>query len=347
MKTNARSWALAATLGASITLSACGSNHHDSSAPNISVSTSTKASAPDSHTGSNAPRTSDSPSVTKDGSSTNATNDAKTSSSSDKTGSSSQNVKKTGHPGGSYDKQGRYVGEGAGEYTKSGTYVGKATGTYATEAAKAAATRAREGGAQIYEAGGATSDGSTSDGASQATPGKYGSHESSTTIKSRSSSNVSIARSATKSAKASTVPVSISIPSIGVNHSITIGYSSATTIAPQAGTIESFLGYGRVLPGQPGTSVLLGHVTYYGPDVFYRLNQLSNGSRFSITYADGSTKNFVVTGKQSIDKDSLTNNQRLWGNGGGTTVALVSCDKYSAWQGRHHENNFIVWASPV
>lgn len=112
--------------------------------------------------------------------------------------------------------------------------------------------------------------------------------------------------------------------------------------------IQQFTGYGRVSPGTPGIAVLAGHVTLNGPDVFYSLSRTPVGSKVTITYADATTKDFVVTQKASVDKTALQSDARVWGASATPVIALVTCDAGSAWvNAQHHANNFVVWARPA
>ena len=117
---------------------------------------------------------------------------------------------------------------------------------------------------------------------------------------------------------------------------------------PPSGVIQQFTGYSRVTPGRPGIAVLAGHVTLNGPDVFYRLSSVPVGARITISYSDGSHREFVVTNKASVDKQALQNDPRVWGASSTPTVALVTCDAASGWaNAQHHTNNYVVWARPV
>lgn len=162
-------------------------------------------------------------------------------------------------------------------------------------------------------------------------------------------SNTSAARSIRGSnTKASEVPVSISVPSIGLHHSIHLTSRHGSSFQPAPGQIDQFLGFERVLAGQKGVSILAGHVTYYGADVFYNLGRMKAGTTYTIRYADGSKRVFRVQRVESINKYQLEHDQRLWGNSTSPVVALVTCDSNSGWaNARHHLNNLVVWSVPA
>lgn len=133
-----------------------------------------------------------------------------------------------------------------------------------------------------------------------------------------------------------------------MKHGITPGGLTNGVLSPAPGVVEQFTGYGRVTPGKRGISVLAGHVTYSGPDVFYRLSSVRPGSRITVGYADGSHRDFVAYAAQSVDKNQLQNDGRVWGASSSPVLALVTCDSSSAWvNAQHHANNFVVWARPA
>lgn len=151
------------------------------------------------------------------------------------------------------------------------------------------------------------------------------------------------------SVKPSGKAVRIDIPKIDLHHSITPLSERGSTLEPKMYEIGMFRGYGRVNPGDPGVALLAGHVTYNGPDVFYRLHRLRQNDVYTITYANGGVRRFVVTTQpESIDKDALQHDQRLWGGSKDPVVALVTCDASSGWvNSQHHSNNVVVWSKPV
>lgn len=143
--------------------------------------------------------------------------------------------------------------------------------------------------------------------------------------------------------------VRIDIPRIDIHHSLTTIGTTGGTLSPAPYELGIYRGNGRVNPGDNGISVIAGHVTYNGPDVLYRLSRLPRGSRFTITYANGGTKNFVTTSSPiSIDKNTLQYDQRIWGNSSTPSIAIITCDANSGWSNaRHHKNNLVVWAKPA
>lgn len=133
-------------------------------------------------------------------------------------------------------------------------------------------------------------------------------------------------------------PVAVTIPSIGLSHSIQHIRPVGGTVAPGAGRIGWMTS-----PNSASMTTLLGHVTYYGPDVFYRLHTMRAGQTVIIKYANGGTRTFAVSQAYSIDKDALQKDQRVWGTSPAGPVALITCDAASRWENaRHRTNNYVV-----
>ena len=193
-----------------------------------------------------------------------------------------------------------------------------------------------------------TSPSSVSVTSSSSAPSPSGTAASSTSAASSSAAPAPQTSGGASVAVPRSAAVNISIPSIGLDHSIVPGGLNGGVLNPPSGVIQQFTGYGRVTPGKPGISVLAGHVTYNGPDVFYKLSSAPVGGRVTISYADGTHKDFVITSKASVDKNALQNDSRVWGASAAPVLALVTCDSSSGWaNAQHHTNNFVVWASPA
>lgn len=220
--------------------------------------------------------------------------------------------------------------------TSSASSASSAPSGAATSIGGASPSAATSAPGAASDGQGANGQGSDGQGANGKSAGKTGSGSSDSRY---TGASVAVPKAAA---------VSISIPAIGLNHALTPGGLSGGVLSPPSGVIQQFTGYGRVSPGQAGISVLAGHVTWNGPDVFYRLPNVPVGSKVSIAYADGTHKDFVVTSKASVNKTQLQNDARVWGSSSSPVVALVTCDANSSWMSaQHHANNYVVWARPV
>lgn len=228
----------------------------------------------------------------------------------------------------------------------------KSTSTSSTASSTATSGASGTSSAANAASGTSSSSGSAASGARSSSSATATGNPSSSSAGNATASPAESAKDSSGGGASVAVPktsaVNISIPSIGLNHGIVSGGLTNGVLSPPAGDIIQFTGYGRVIPGQPGIAVLAGHVTYSGPDVFYNLHSVAPGAAVTISYADGTSKKFVVTDKASVNKDSLQSDPRVWGASSSPVVALVTCDAASAWvNAQHHANNYVVWARPV
>lgn len=98
-------------------------------------------------------------------------------------------------------------------------------------------------------------------------------------------------------------------------------------------------------PGEPGPSVLLGHVnaTGGGPGVFAGLHRLVPGDRITVTRRDGSAAVFTVDAAERYAKNAFPT-LRVYGNTAGPELRLITCDGYDPATGSFDEN-LVVYAS--
>lgn len=106
---------------------------------------------------------------------------------------------------------------------------------------------------------------------------------------------------------ARSAPSSIAIPAIGVqSRLLTVGLTANGTlqVPPLYARPSKAAWYdGSPAPGQPGTSVIEGHVdNYQGPAVFFRLGALRPGDTADVTLTDGTVAVFRVTGVREYPK---------------------------------------------
>lgn len=183
-------------------------------------------------------------------------------------------------------------------------------------------------------------------GVSACSDDKSGS-DSSSTVVTQAAPSTTPAPSATATKGGGSVPVRLQIPSIGFDRKLDgMGLTKQGTISPAPGVTQWY--DATVSPGQPGISVIAGHVTWNGnPDVFEKLEKMKVGDKFTISYADGTKKTFVANREKSVDKTQLQSDQTVWGTSKTPVVALITCDALSPVQGVHHTNNFVVWGVPA
>jgi hypothetical protein len=147
------------------------------------------------------------------------------------------------------------------------------------------------------------------------------------------------------------VPVSVAIPSIGVesrllrlgrNQDGTMQVPDLVTSADEAAWYKY-----SVTPGQIGTAVIEGHVdSYQGPAVFFRLGALRPGNRVNVTLADGITAVFRVTGVREYPKAEYPANT-IYAPAKYAALRLITCGgDFDAVTG-HYLGSVVVFASLV
>jgi sortase (surface protein transpeptidase) len=100
-------------------------------------------------------------------------------------------------------------------------------------------------------------------------------------------------------------------------------------------------------PGAAGPAVIVAHVdSRQGPDVFYRLSEVSPGDEIMVYGKDGSVAIFVVEGKEQQLKTELPV-QRIWNDTPYSVLRLITCGGDFDYSSRHYRSNVIVYASLV
>jgi len=145
------------------------------------------------------------------------------------------------------------------------------------------------------------------------------------------------------------VPVSVSIPAIGVNSALlrlgvnpdgTIQVPSLVTRSQEAAWYKY-----SVTPGQVGTSVIEGHVdSYQGPAVFFRLGALRPGNRVDVRLADGITAVFRVTGVRQYLKYYFPA-KIIYGAARHAALHLITCGGAFDYATGHYLSSTVVFAS--
>jgi LPXTG-site transpeptidase (sortase) family protein len=143
----------------------------------------------------------------------------------------------------------------------------------------------------------------------------------------------------------------IEVGSVGIRTAVDArGLSADGTISPPRGTVMWFRGYGRVMPGLVGTSVVAGHVAIDGsPDVFAHLPEVRTGQRVRVGYKDGEVLDLRVVRTKIVDKSALQTDADVWGaNSSSRRVVLITCDDaYGFRSDGHRVANFVAVAEVV
>jgi hypothetical protein len=141
------------------------------------------------------------------------------------------------------------------------------------------------------------------------------------------------------------LPVRVRIPTIGVDADITeLGLNPDRTLEVPSDFDETGWWTGRSVPGEPGPSIVVGHVdSTAGPAVFYRLRDLTPGDIVEVDRDDGSVARFRVTETIMAPKDDFPT-ERVYDELDGTTLRLITCGGEFDSERRSYRSNHIVFA---
>jgi hypothetical protein len=145
------------------------------------------------------------------------------------------------------------------------------------------------------------------------------------------------------------VPVSVSIPAIGVKSQLldlglnadgSLQVPSVVTSANEAAWYKY-----SATPGQIGSSVIEGHVdSTQGPAVFYRLGALRPGDTIDVRLADGVTAIFRVTGVREYEKSHFPA-KAIYGTTDFAALRLITCGGVFDYVTKHYLSSTVVFAS--
>jgi hypothetical protein len=149
-------------------------------------------------------------------------------------------------------------------------------------------------------------------------------------------------------------PVSISIPAIGVISRLQyVGLNPDGTIQvptlndPPLTNEAAWYKYSPI-PGQPGPSIIEGHVDSLkeGPSVFFRLGALKPGDLVDVTLADHQVAVFKITGVRLYPKDHFPT-KTVYGNTDYAALRLITCGGSFDEDSHHYLSNVVAFASLV
>jgi hypothetical protein len=122
------------------------------------------------------------------------------------------------------------------------------------------------------------------------------------------------------------LPVSLTIPAIGVRTNIIhlgLTASGALQVPPSTAVAGWYTGSPR--PGAVGSAVIAGHIdSKSGPGVFFQLSSLHPGDRVYIRRADGTLAVFKVTVVRQFAKDSFPTSA-VYGAVPDSELRLITC----------------------
>jgi sortase (surface protein transpeptidase) len=144
-------------------------------------------------------------------------------------------------------------------------------------------------------------------------------------------------------------PVSVTIPTIGVDEAPTIDLGLQDDGSMEVPSDFSDTGWftGSPRPGAPGAAVLAGHVdSTSGPAVFFRLHELAQGDEVVVQGADGKSSTFQVDSIEQYPKDDFPA-ERVYGYVREPQLRLITCGgEFDRGEGSYRDN-IVVYASVV
>lgn len=153
---------------------------------------------------------------------------------------------------------------------------------------------------------------------------------------------------ATAESPGSVQPERVIIPAIGVDADvIELGLNPDRTLEVPSDFDTTGWYTGRSVPGEPGPSVIAGHVdTTDGPAVFYRLRDLDPGDVIEITRSDGISARFEVTETRLVEKTEFPT-EAVYGPVEGAALRLITCGGTYDQEQRSYRSNLVVFADHV
>ena len=144
-------------------------------------------------------------------------------------------------------------------------------------------------------------------------------------------------------------PARIRIPQLGVDAEVVdtgVDSGDYTLEVPPTGEVVAWYRHGPS-PGDPGSSVLAGHVDYNGQrGVFFELRLLEPGATFEVEDEEGTTRSFRVVDRRQVPKEDLPKANVLK-TGGPPTLVLVTCGGQFDDLVDSYRDNILIDAVPA
>jgi hypothetical protein len=121
------------------------------------------------------------------------------------------------------------------------------------------------------------------------------------------------------------VPLRLLIPAIGVNTPLMdLGQKSDGTLQVPPSGFPAGWYTGAPTPGQLGPAIIVGHIDWNGPGVFFRLHALRPGDEVTVTRTDGSRPVFRVSRVAQFPKSAFPTTL-VYGNINHPGLRLITC----------------------
>jgi hypothetical protein len=142
-------------------------------------------------------------------------------------------------------------------------------------------------------------------------------------------------------------PANVRIPALGVDAALVpLGLEADGSMQmPDFGLAGWYAEGPR--PGHPGPAVVAAHVdSWAGPDVFYRLRELSPGDEVVVSYDTGDEAVFEVVSSERLPKEELPGD-RIWPVTADPLLTLITCGGDFDRSIRSYRDNVIVYTRPA
>lgn len=153
-----------------------------------------------------------------------------------------------------------------------------------------------------------------------------------------------VAAQATRAA----VPVSISIPTLGVTDDIVPVQADEQTGVMEVPPVDKTGWWQKSpRPGNIGAALVLSHVNYKGVQgAFARLSELREDDEVAVTDADGVVHRFTVTQRRTFQKSAFAENHDILFDADATAdLVLVTCG--GTLVGHSYDSNVVLRATAV
>jgi LPXTG-site transpeptidase (sortase) family protein len=148
---------------------------------------------------------------------------------------------------------------------------------------------------------------------------------------------------------AASPPARLVIPDLDVDAGVdAVGVQEdGAMVIPAARTRVGWYRYGSAPDDAEGNTVIAGHVaTPQGPGALAALRGAKTGMRVTVTTADGTEREYEITGREAIVKKALPV-EEIFARDGRPLLVLITCGGEYIRELRSHRDNIVVTATPV
>lgn len=143
------------------------------------------------------------------------------------------------------------------------------------------------------------------------------------------------------------VPTRLQIPAIGVDTGlIPLGLTEDGALEVPPSGFPAGWYTGAPTPGELGPAIIVGHVDWNGPAVFFELHSLAVGAEVDVTREDGSVATFAVTEMSEFAKADFPT-ALVYGGIDYAGLRLITCGGTFNHKTGHYEDNMVVFSSLV